>query len=199
MNKLYEPWNKYEWETIHAFIDRLESTISEIESFHDNSTNSNQWEHEDIFLKQYTTCVGFLSDFFRFVPNQSWQSDNIGNCNISTDLSEDWISGPFQRKIFQLRNELSPNSIHACAFHRENIGCVLRGLKSPRCVANDDWNTPRSYDENNFRNWLRIIQLWWWNMDKFYSDTSPQKNWIVVLEFLNKLKIVTLDLQSSLS
>jgi hypothetical protein len=132
MNNLAE--SLLESETIDAFVVRIASRLSEIESHPDKYIN-NQWIHEKIVLEQYTTCVRFLSDFFRFVPWQYWEENWIGNCDITTAMSETGISGPFEGTFFRLRNELSLHSLHACEFHRENVGCVLGGLKSPRCVT----------------------------------------------------------------
>ncbi len=182
---------------IDKFINDIDTKIASIRSI--LSSDVSNISHKEMVIEQYKTCVWFLSDFFSFTRNHYWEEDGIWSCGISEYHSESEIDGPFMGEILKLRAQKRPkrwNTHPACSFHREKVWCILWWLKSPLCVTHVDSDVPDTYDENKFREFLYTIQLAWWTPKNWYKDTNPQKNWLLVIEFLEEVKKNTLALKS---
>ena len=95
-------------------------------------------EIRDITLRQYTMCTTVLEHIFRLAPDQCWKRDGIGCCgwegSVDDDLNaaiKDWKE--LRRARLAERMPTGSEWHGACTYHKEDEGCVLSELKSPKC------------------------------------------------------------------
>lgn len=110
-------------------------------------------EQEKYIVEQYRTVAGVINTFWREVSlrtlSSSWRQEGpdkgMGSCAaVYKDLSEDLLDGPAYSRIIRLRDELNfetpgESGRCPCPYYREDKGCILGGLKSPRCLDHIDW------------------------------------------------------------
>lgn len=111
-------------------------------------------EREASIVGQYTKVVGQLDEMFREIDTRSNSSlwrltggygyNGVGSCkNVTKRRSEEELEGEAKDVLIKLRdarNQAKPgtSSLSSCPYHREDYGCVLAELKSPRCISHVD-------------------------------------------------------------
>lgn len=74
--------------------------------------------------------------------DEPWRMDGVGSCTVSESFINQSIdldepAGPtFIRVIRQVnRSTAGVTRDDACAYHREDVGCILREFKPPVCIS----------------------------------------------------------------
>lgn len=157
-----------------------------------------QWIH--CTLAQYRICVWVLSEYFSSIPNQSWETlwDGVGMCRNNDWEFENRIIGWSQiDRVLQESKQKVLDEIElsifdpwhkACIYHREGVGCILWDLKSPRCAIEPDGDVRDTYNPNKLKYMLETIQLAGATEENMFQESSPEKNWDIVTEFLEEIE-----------
>ncbi len=157
----------------------------------------------DVVITQYTQCTKALQKLFEIAPDTCWKTDGVGCCSIGLDYVEDGLTGPAYKKIIEMRNKEQQKILvpewkeerigwgspifmgnSKCDYHKENSGCVLGELKSPRCIAHYcEGDLDRtSFDYNYIKNTL--IKILNSHYDLETGLFEPERNWDLVNEFV---------------
>ncbi|OGD86511.1 hypothetical protein A2870_02665 [Candidatus Curtissbacteria bacterium RIFCSPHIGHO2_01_FULL_41_11] len=99
-------------------------------------------------IDQTERLVSAWNEMFEQISTRTsgewWKSNGVGSCTHPYSVS-DVIDGIAKDAILKLMEKRSQDNDlpriegrYTCPFHRANFGCVLEGLKPPKCVAHID-------------------------------------------------------------
>lgn len=155
---------------------------------------------EDYAIRQYREIAGkaveLWSEIDQRTDKSDWRQDGVGSCHTPTYLFQTYLEGFIGFEIEELSDALNsdiPNTNHrACQFHREGTGCILKDLKSPRCIDHVNLSHRTEIQERfgieipQFMEPLRRIQTAGFNPEDKGFVLHPEENDELVERVVNE-------------
>lgn len=125
-------------------------------------------------IAQYRTVTSKFDELWQEInlrtDGAAWKRDGVGSCKAGPGRINTWLEGVVDEELETLWDDANASTggdktPHACQFHRQDHGCVLGDLKSPRCVAHVDMGHGSEIRDKlgielpDFRTPLQAIQL----------------------------------------